>query len=373
MYKNPQPMHVEDDILATIALTLMPGIGSITARKIINQLGSASSFFETCENLRFPGMRKLDLSRTAIGACFLRAEEELRFIERQDIQAVIVSHNNYPQRLKNCEDAPAILYSRGNINLNASRMIAVVGTRKSTPYGERCCEEVLTELHKHDCSLISGLAYGIDSIAHRAAQNLGMQNIGVVAHGLDRLYPSANKSLAKKMEERGGIVTDFPSQTRPDRENFPKRNRIVAGLADAVIVIEASESGGALITADIANSYNRDVFVVPGSWGQPFSVGCNNLVKRNKAAVLAHPADLSWYLNWNENLPQPTVVQTQLFPELSPDEDSLIQLLRTRKNDLDSLMFLSGFTVSKTSALLLGLEFKGLVKSLPGKRYQLLI
>ncbi len=364
-------MHEEDEIQATIALTLVPGIGSVTARRILNQMGTASAFFDECKKIRMSGVRNVDLQASAVRSYFKRAEEELRFMEEMDVRANLISHCSYPYRLKQCEDAPAILYTRGNIDLNASRMIAVVGTRKSTPYGERCCEEVVAELSKNNCNLISGLAYGIDSSAHRSANNWGIQNIGVVAHGLDRIYPSMNRSLAKKMEQLGGIVTDFPSQTRPDRENFPKRNRIVAGLADAVIVIEASESGGALITADIANSYNRDVFVVPGSWGLPFSVGCNNLIKRNKAAILSNAQDLSWYLNWNNPI-QNQSVQTQLVFELEPEEELLVNLIRSDTDSLDNLSIQSGLSISKASAVLLGLEFKGVLKSLPGKRYQLL-
>lgn len=364
-------MHADDEIQATIALTLVPGIGSITARRIIQQLGSATRFFQECRKIRIPGVRLGDLQQGEIKTYFRRAEEEIRFMERNDIQAAIISHPSYPSRLKMCEDAPAVLYARGNLELNASRMIAVVGTRKSTVYGQRCCEEVVEELSRNGCSLISGLAYGIDSHAHRTAQQLGMQNIGVVAHGLDRVYPSTNAPLAKKMESRGGLVSDFPSGTRPDRENFPKRNRIVAGLADAVIVIEASDTGGALITAELANSYNRDVFAVPGSWGNDFSAGCNKLVKNNKAAILTSPADLSWYLNWNQQDASKTI-QTQLVFDFSPEEEVLVRLIQAKTDDLDNLSILAGLTISKASALLLNLEFRGVVKSLPGKRYQLL-
>jgi DNA processing protein len=229
----------------------------------------------------------------------------------------------------------------------------------------------LEELGKNGCTLISGLAYGIDTHAHKEANKQGIQNLGVVAHGLDRVYPYSNKALAKKMEEHGGLISDFISETPPDRENFPKRNRLVAGLADAVIVVEASLSGGALITAEIASSYNRDVFALPGSWGREFSVGCNNLVKNNKAAILSSPADLSWYLNWDKP-ESPKVIQTQILFDLSPNEELLINIIKGKTDTLDSISFEADMPVSKASALLLNLEFRGIIKTLPGKRYQIL-
>ena len=226
------------------------------------------------------------------------------------------------------------------------------------------------ELARNNCTLISGLALGIDSMAHRAAQQLGIPNIGVVAHGLDRLYPISNTSLARKMEMHGGVITDFPSGTRPDRENFPKRNRIVAGLADAVIVVEAAENGGALITADIAFSYDRDVFAVPGAWGQSVSLGCNQLIRQNKAAILSNASDLAWYLNWDKQ--SPSSVQTSLFQDMQADEKKLADCIQSGLDDLDRIAIEAGMSISKTSSLLLQMEFAGWVRSLPGKRYQLL-
>ena len=364
-------MHPEDEIQATIALSLIPGIGAITARKILNQTGSAVQFFLEIKKLKLTASRLQALRNADFKSVFLRAEKELRFIEKQDINTYLIHQNNYPKRLKLCEDAPPILFSRGNMDLDAPKIIAVVGTRKATEYGLKCCEDVLQELGKNGCTLISGLAYGIDTHAHKEANKQGIQNLGVVAHGLDRVYPYSNKALAKKMEERGGLISDFISETPPDRENFPKRNRLVAGLADAVIVVEASLSGGALITAEIANSYNRDVFALPGSWGKEFSLGCNNLVKNNKAAILSSAADLSWYLNWDKP-ESPKAIQTQILFDLSPNEELLINLIKGKTDSLDSLSIEADLPISKASALLLNLEFRGIIKTLPGKRYQIL-
>jgi DNA processing protein len=364
-------MHPEDEIQATIALSLIPGIGAITARKILNQTGSAVQFFTEIKRLKITASRLQALRNADFKSLFLRSEKELRFIEKQEINTYLIHQNNYPRRLKLCEDAPPVLFSRGKMDLDAPKIIAVVGTRKATEYGLKCCEDVLEELGKNGCSLISGLAYGIDTHAHKEASKRGIQNLGVVAHGLDRVYPFSNKSLAKKMEEYGGLISDFISETPPDRENFPKRNRLVAGLADAVIVVEASLSGGALITAEIANSYNRDVFALPGSWGREFSVGCNNLVKNNKAAILSSAADLSWYLNWDKP-ESPKAIQTQILFDLSQNEELLINAIKGKADTLDSISIETDMPVSKASALLLNLEFRGIIKTLPGKRYQIL-
>jgi DNA processing protein len=323
------------------------------------------------KKLKLTASRIQALRNADFKSLFLRAEKELRFIEKQEINTFLIHQNNYPRRLKLCDDAPSVLYSRGNMDLNAEKIIAVVGTRKATEYGLKCCEDVLAEMGKNGCALISGLAYGIDTHAHKEANKQGIQNLGVVAHGLDRIYPYSNKALAKKMEEHGGLISDFISETPPDRENFPKRNRLVAGLADAVIVVEASQTGGALITAEIANSYNRDVFALPGSWGKEFSVGCNNLVKNNKAAILSSATDLSWYLNWDKT-ESPKVIQTQIQFDLSPNEELLINVIKGKADTLDSISIEADMPISKVSALLLNLEFRGIIKTLPGKRYQIL-
>lgn len=365
-------MQDQEDLLHIIALTFIPGIGNITARKIITHCGSARAFFDQSPRLRIPGLRPSGLGSGDIRKAYERAGQELKFISRENIRPLVFTGREYPYRLKACDDSPVILYTRGNMQLNASRMIAVVGTRNATAYGMQFTGALIAEMARHHCTLVSGLAYGIDSLAHRAAQQAGIRNIGVVAHGLDRVYPGANAGLAKKMEQNGGLVSDFVSGTNPDRENFPKRNRIVAGLVDAVVVVEASASGGALITAEIANSYNRDVFAVPGRIGDEYSKGCNNLIRYNKAALLSEPADLAWYMRWEEPETAKQPVQAQLFIDLDPEEERIVSLLRNHKTlDIDNLSIAVEMPVSKASALLLELEFKGVVRSLPGKQYRM--
>jgi DNA processing protein len=359
------------EITDHLAMSLIPGIGPRIARKIISASGSPTAFLEDPLHYKAPGVKPEHMNRRAIDEFRKKARKELSFIEKEGIVALIPTNPAYPHRLKACDDSPLVIFSSGNLNLNAGRMIAIVGTRNATEYGLRVTEELITEMARHRCSLVSGLAYGIDSMAHRAAQAAGIQNIGVLAHGLDRLYPGVNRSLADKMKENGGLLTDFFSGTKPDRENFPARNRIVAGLADAVIVVEAAISGGALITAGIASSYNRDVFAIPGRWGDPYSEGCNRIISHNKAAILTNASDLAWNMGWEDSGKTNPPVQINLFNELNQEEEILVNLLRQHKTiDIDSLAIQLNRPVSKVSATLLELEFKGIVRSFPGKQYQ---
>lgn len=364
-------MENEQEITDYLALSLIPGIGPRTSRKIIEQTGSPTDFLDQPEQIRLPGIKPENISRSAINAFRESAAKEMKFIKQEGITALKPTDPQYPTRLKACEDAPLVMFTQGTMDLNARRMVAVVGTRKATEYGHRVTEELITEMARNGCSLISGLAYGIDTIAHRTALNLGIQNLGVLAHGLDRLYPGVNKDLARKMKARGGLITDFPSGTNPDRENFPARNRIVAGLVDAVVVVEAAISGGALITANIASSYNRDVFAIPGRWGEPFSEGCNRLISHNKASILTNASDLAWYMGWEETNNTNLHVQTSLFPEINAEQKILLTVLRQHENcTIDNIALQANMPVSKTSSMLLELEFIGLVRTLPGKLYQ---
>jgi DNA processing protein len=367
--KNPYPMSSLDETRYLMAMTFIPGIGPRTAKKLISNLGSARSFFDVAYKLKLSGVHENDLKQSSLKSYLMRADDELKYNERNQVRIATFDDSDYPLRLKTCDDAPIVIYSKGNLNLNSNRMIAVVGTRKATSYGNRVCEEIVEELKLQNCSLISGLALGIDSYAHKAAQSRGIQNIGIVAHGLDRLYPANHRSLAAAMEENGGIVSDFPTGTRPDRENFPKRNRIIAGLADAVIVVEAAEKGGALITAELALSYNRDVFAVPGRMGDALSAGCNDLVRKNKAAILTKPSDLSYYMSWEK--PKQRIAQTSLFSTMNEDEQLVASLIRNGSDHMDELMVQSNWTMNKLSTVLLQLEFNGMIKPLPGKRFQL--
>jgi len=362
-------MREDSEILSLIAMGLIPGIGPKKARKILEITGSAQEFFRTSEKLKMSGVKNSDLNQQHLNAYLRRAEDELAYNRRHDIVTVHYQQTEYPYRLKSCEDAPLVIFTKGNIDLNASRTVAIIGTRTATEYGNRVCEELIAELAHMKCTLISGLAHGIDSFAHRAAQTHGIQNIGVVAHGLDSVYPHVNRTLAASMLENGGLVTDFLVGTRPDRENFPKRNRIIAGIADAVIVVEAAKKGGALITAELALSYNRDVFAIPGRIGDKTSEGCNMLIKNNRAALLASPRDLAWYMTWDRRKTQ--TVQTSLFHELSEIETQVLSLIRNGKNHPDLLVPETGLSPQMISATLLELEFKGTVKVSPGKIYNI--
>ena len=264
-----------------------------------------------------------------------------------------------------------MLYYKGNADLNNRKVISIVGTRKATEYGKQFCAELIQHLQTHQTLIVSGLAYGIDICAHKESVKNNLPTVGVLAHGLDDLYPGQHRSTADKMIENGGLLSDYISGTNPDRENFPKRNRIVAGMCDAVVVVEAGITGGALITAEIANSYSRDVFALPGRIGDPFSAGCNKLIKINKAALIESYADISYLLGWQQEEVK-AAKQAKLFLDLTEEELLLVNYLKEKGNlPIDELCYATNLSMSKASGLLLNLEFNGVVKTLPGKVYQL--
>lgn len=359
-------------LLYQIALTLIPGIGDITAKKLIAYCGSAQNVFhEKRESLkRIPGIGDFLASSLLRNTIMEQAENEIRFIDRNGISALYFEDAAYPDRLRQCTDGPVILYVKGPINLNVPVALAMVGTRKATTYGYRACTELVQGLVDVRPLIISGLAYGIDTISHRAALDAGLKTVGVLAHGLDRIYPPPNAGLARKMLEEGGLVTDFPSGSTPDRENFPKRNRIIAGLADAVIVVEAAKGGGALITADIANSYNRDVFAVPGRWSDALSEGCNHLIRTNRGALIQSAADVKYFMDWERKTPKKKQVPNELLLNLDTDETMIIAILQERGEcSLDALATLSGLSLMSTAKVLLQMELRAIVRSIPGNRY----
>ncbi|MFN4122154.1 MAG: DNA-processing protein DprA [Flavobacteriales bacterium] len=367
------PIRAEEQI-ARIAISLLPGIGPATTKKLLSQYGSIESVFHALNQTAKKDKlsRKLKFDTSLLVKAMNRAEKELDFIMQHNIQIHFFNDPSYPKRLKNCDDAPALLFSKGKLEMNASKMVAVVGTRKSSAYGNLMTEKIIDHLAQFNCTLVSGLAYGIDIAAHKKAEQSGIQNIGIVAHGLDMIYPSAHKGIAEKMLLNGGLISEYLSGVGPNRENFPNRNRIIAGMCDVVIVVEAADKGGALITAEIASSYNREVFAIPGRIGDKYSQGCNNLIKHNKAAILSDPADLSWYMTWDKPTDQTFQTQLSLFNDLNEEETLLMECIQQAKIiELDSLAFRTGMHVSKVITALLELEFKGLIKSLPGKRYQL--
>lgn len=364
-------MQPSNELLHTIALSLLPGVGHITARKIIQTTGSSTEFFNELKKGSFKEFKQRWLRDHNVKETLILAERELENIRKHNINCLTIHDPDYPRRLNACDDSPIVLYTRGEMDLNAPRFVALVGTRKATPYGIRATEELVDQLKTHQCTLISGLAYGIDTTAHRAARDAGIQNIAALAHGLDRVYPSVNKNLARSMESFGGLVSDFPTGTKPDRVNFPIRNRIIAGLADAVVVVEAATSGGALITADIALSYHRDVFAVPGRVTDDYSNGCNLLIRNNRAAILTAAKDLSWHLGWKSSQKQTASVQTKIQIDLSENEELLLKLVRQGIQELDQILRNTEMSINHVTAGLLSLEFKGMIKALPGKSWQI--
>ena len=364
-----------NDLLYQIALTQVPLIGYVHAKVLAEQLGSAEAIFkakqQTLEKIDGIGPQKAESIKTF--QHFSEAEKELLFIEKYKIQPLFLTDEAYPKRLLNCYDSPTLLYYRGTANVNEARIAAIIGTRSHTDYGKAVTEKLVQELAAEKVLIISGLAYGIDTLAHKAALQNGLPTVGVLGHGLDTLYPAANARLAKEMVAAGGgLLTEFRSGTKPDKHNFPTRNRIVAGLADATIVIETDLKGGSMITAELANSYNRDVFALPGKLTDAKSRGCNHLIKTNKAALLTSGADLLELMNW---LPQPaakTRVQRQLFIELTAEERTIVNLLTENETlPIDGLYLQSGLSTSTVAGALLSLELQGLVQSMPGKLYKL--
>jgi DNA processing protein len=362
-----------ESLLYKIGITLVPGIGPATAKKLITYTGGVEAIFKDRKKalIKIPGIRMSTAEAITNKEVLSSAQNELEFVEKKGINCLFFLDDGYPKRLKHCEDAPMMLYYKGNADLNKQKIVSIVGTRQSTAYGERVTEELIDGLAVHDPLIVSGMAYGIDICAHKRSLHHQLETVGVLAHGLDRIYPSAHKSIADKMMDAGGLITEFMSGTNPDRENFPERNRIIAGMADAIIVVEAGIKGGALITANIANSYNRDVFAVPGRTDAEFSLGCNYLIKTNKAALIESAKDIEYLMGW-EMKPAITNTQKQLFTDLTDEEELLVNIIRDKESiAIDDLCLIAELAMSKTSALLLNLEFSGIVKSLPGKIYKL--
>jgi DNA processing protein len=362
------------DLLHQIALTLVPNIGDVRAKALLETFGDAESIFKASKkNLEnIEGIGTIAANSIKHFADFKICEDEITFIEKSKITPLFITDENYPQRLLNCYDSPTLLYYKGNANLNTTKIISIVGTRSNSDYGKNVCDKIIEDLAEQNVLIISGLAFGIDTIAHKASLKNKLKTVGVMAHGLDKVYPAQNKTLAVEMLSQGGILTDFMSGTNPDRQNFPRRNRIVAGICDALIVIESSAKGGSLITAELANSYNKDVFAIPGRVTDSRSEGCNYLIKNNKALLITSTDDLLHIMNWKE-APKKVKQQRELFIELTPDEKIITDILKERENiQIDELYFKSGLSSSAVAQALLMLEMQGVVASLPGKVFKLI-
>jgi DNA processing protein len=365
-------MEVEE-LTHQIALTLVSGVGDKTAKNLIAHCGSAQAVFKEKPALlsKVPGVGVKSTKAFTKAEIFTRAEKEIRFIQDNRIKPLFFLDKDYPKRLRACEDGPLLLFQKGEIDFNRYHNLAIVGTRNATSYGLEFCERFAKELTDYKVNVVSGLAYGIDIKAHRESIKHKIPTVAVLAHGLDRIYPSVHRQTARLMEENGALLTEFLSETNPDRENFPKRNRIIAGMAEAVIVVEAAKKGGALITAEIANTYNRDVFAVPGKLKDTYSEGCNYLIKINKAALFTGVQDLKYLLGW-ESINQQNI-QNKLFVELSPVEKKIKEALEEseKRVELDNLCIRLNLPLSKVIPTLLNLELKGIVKSHPGKLFEL--
>jgi DNA processing protein len=371
---NPRAME-EISLKHKIALGLIPRIGDINARKLVSHFGSVEAIFnEPYRNLlKIPGIGSGIAAYISDKSYLKIAEEEAEYVIKHKIKTFFYLDSDYPFRLKQCDDSPVCFYFKGTSDLNSNKILSVVGTRNATSHGKEYCEKIVADLAAShpDLIIISGLAYGIDITAHRAALSNGLQTIGVLGHGFKTLYPSIHRSTAEAILNNGGLLTDFNSATLPERNNFLKRNRIIAGLSDATVVVESGIKGGALITADMAASYNRDVFAVPGRPDDQWSAGCNDLIKTNKAALIERAADIEYFLNWKTEKSKPPVQRT-LFSELSETEQKIYELI-TREGELtiDLICRILDLPINKLSAELLQMEFKGLVKCFPGNVYRI--
>ena len=355
-----------------LSLQKVEGIGDIMAKKLLNQFGSAENVFKAKSSQlgTVDGIGSILLNNLKNKNVFGQAEIELKYIQKNNINICFFKDENYPEKLKHCIDGPILLFSAGNINLKQKRIISIVGTRQVTSYGMDFCKNLITDLAPLDPIIISGFAYGVDIIAHQAAMENGLQTIGVLAHGLNQIYPKNHKKYMAKMEQNGGFMTEFWSNSSPERENFVRRNRIVAGISEATIVIESADKGGSLITANLANDYNRDVFAVPGRTSDKYSQGCNNLIKTQRAHLLNSAADLVYILNWDiEGKEKP--IQKQLFINLEPQEQIIFDFLQKNgKEHMDIIALECNLPVFKISSLLLNMELKGVTRPLPGKLFE---
>jgi DNA processing protein len=362
-----------------VALSLTPGIGDINAKLLLSYCGSADEIFKSPKSklLKIPGVGEKTVDALKSPDIIKNAEREVEQCIKLGISILFFADKDYPSRLKHAPDSPVVLYYKGTANLNHHKIIGIVGTRQATFYGKSFVDRFVSDLKIHDPLIVSGLAYGIDIQAHKASLNNNLSTIGITASGLNTIYPAVHKDTAFQMLEKGGVMTEFRIGTKPDAHNFPMRNRVIAGICDALVVVEAASSGGALITAEIANSYNKDVFAVPGNIDQKYSEGCNNLIKSNKAHLLTNVKDLEYIMNWNieENSGTNSNHQLQLdFSELDDKEIVVIKTLKEAGSELhiDELGWKTNLPINQIASILLNLEFKSFVKSLPGKKFRLL-
>jgi len=358
------------ELVYLLALRKIDGVGNILAVRLLRAMGSAEAIFQaSVKKLMAVSGIHASVAKAIIGfRDFEIIEEEVTFIHEQGIECYSIVNEEYPYNLKHCYDAPYLVFYKGTSIWEKRNIISIVGTRKMSDYGRWAVERIVQDLAIYNPIIVSGLALGVDIAAHKAALEAGLETIGVVAHGLDTIYPAAHRKVAKKMEQQGGILTEYWSKTIPDRENFPSRNRIIAGIAQATLVIEAAEQGGALITANLANTYNREVFALPGRVNDLYSAGCNNIIRNNSAQLITSGEDIALFLGWKKTSMQ----NLQLFEDLSEDERTILSMIQENPMvDIDQLIFISKKEQAPLTMLLLELEMKNKIITLPGKKFRI--
>lgn len=366
-------MSLQTDFIYQLALMGVDGLGPVRTKTLIDHFGSAELVFEEKPSTlrKLKGIGNILANAVSGHSCLQKAEEEVEWAEKNQVQMLSFQSDAYPRRLKRCADGPVVLFYKGNIDFNPERVVGIVGTRKCTSYGKRQTEELVETLKNYKVQIVSGLAAGIDGLAHRCAVEQGLSTLGVFGTGLDRIYPTENKRIAESMLEEGGWVSDFYHGTIPDRENFPKRNRIVAGMVDALVVVESRLQGGSMITAELAMGYNRDVLAFPGKATDDVSKGCNVLIKNNKAGLILDGGDLVANQRWEKK--KIAVRQTQMFAQFNAYEQKIVDALTDQsKVHIDTLMEKTGMKNSEMSMHLLTLEMNGIIEGKPGNCYALI-
>ncbi len=361
-----------DDLLYKIAISLLPGIGPIKARNVVSYIGNVEQVFkESKKNLqKIPGIGAFLASKFNPSEALKKAEEELKFIEKNKINTFFYLDKNYPKKLAQHDDSPLIFYSKGDIDFNRNKFISIVGTRAMTHYGKENCESLIFNLKQQGFTpvIVSGLAYGVDHCAHSAALKNELKTVAVLGHGLSTIYPAAHRELAANITKNGALITEFTSKAKIEPANFVKRNRIVAALSEAVIVVESAKKGGSLITAEYAVQYARDVYTFPGKIGDKSSAGCNFLIKTNRAALIENADDLVYFLSWEKDKNQP--LQGSIFVELNDIEQKIFDIIETKAIiNVDEIAYETKLPINKVLSTLFNLEFKNVVKALPGRMY----
>ncbi len=368
-------MALDQEILHLLALKSIPGIGDVLAKQLISYCGSAESVFslEKGKLQKIPNIGARTVEAIASSAVLHLAEKEMENCHKHGVHVIPYFHQDFPEKLKLVNDAPLLIYHQGEICYNDQKVVGIVGTRKATDYGKEVTDQIVKDLVAHDAVIVSGLAYGIDIAAHRAALNYGLSTVGVLAGGLDKIYPSAHRHVASEMLEQGCLVAEQAPGVKPEAHFFPARNRIIAGMCDLVIVVEAAKKGGALITGNIAYSYNREVFAVPGDLDHTYSEGCNALIRSQRANIYTSVADLEYLMNWEKG--EKKIEKKPVdWSKYSENEKKLLEVLKQFKDglQLDELCWKTNVPVNVAVSLLLNLEFEGLVKPQPGKKFKYL-